>query len=201
MSTEPRSTEEMLSEREVLMYKVDVILDADTAHPELIQSEDGKEVRNGGIRQNVPDNPDRFDNCPGVLGKEGFSSGRFYFEVQVKDKTRWAVGVARHSFKGVVHVCPSSGYWMIWLRDGKYKALIGNPGNPHESLSLSHKPQKVGVFVDNEEGRVSFYDADHKSHIYSFTGQNFDEKLYPFICPMHIDGGKNSAPLIITPVC
>ncbi|KAK9536940.1 hypothetical protein VZT92_006684 [Zoarces viviparus] len=67
-------------------------------------------------------------------------------------------------------------------------------------LSLKSRPQKVGVFVDYEEGLVSFYDVKSAALIYSFTGCCFTEKLYPYFCPFNNDGGKNSAPLIISPV-
>ncbi|XP_073708590.1 E3 ubiquitin-protein ligase TRIM39-like [Garra rufa] len=180
-------------------YAVDVTLDPDTAHPYLILSDDGKQVRDGDIRQKLPDNPERFDTCVNVLGKEGFSSGRFYFEVQVKGKTKWTLGVARESInrKGDITLSPSDGYWTVWLRNGnEYKAL----SDPSVSLSLRVKPQRVGVFVDYEEGLVSFYDVESSSHIYSFTGQSFTEKLYPYFSPCTNDGGKNSSPLIITPV-
>ncbi|KAK9536933.1 hypothetical protein VZT92_006678 [Zoarces viviparus] len=59
---------------------------------------------------------------------------------------------------------------------------------------------KVGVFVDYEEGLVSFYDVKSAALIYSFTGCCFTEKLYPLFCPCLNAGGENSAPLIISPV-
>ncbi|KAK9955941.1 hypothetical protein ABG768_015779, partial [Culter alburnus] len=180
-------------------YAVDVTLDPDTAHPNLILSDDGKQVRCGDIKQKLPDKPERFDKSILVLGKERFSSGRFYFEVQVKEKTEWILGVARESIirKGLITLTPSKGYWTVVLwNENEYEAFAGPP----VSLSLSVKPQRVGVFVDYEEGLVSFYDVESSSHIYSFTGQSFNDKLCPYFCPGRNNGGKNSTPLIITPV-
>ncbi|XP_067217592.1 E3 ubiquitin-protein ligase TRIM39-like isoform X2 [Chanodichthys erythropterus] len=178
-------------------YEVDVTLDPDTAHPALILSDDGKQVSCRNIRQKLPDNPKRFDTCVNVLGKEGFSSGRFYFEVQVKGKTKWTLGVAREysNRKGLITLSPSDGFWTVALRNGnEYKAF----SSPPVSLSLRVKAQRVSMFVDYEEGLVSFYDVESSSHIYSFTGQYFTGKLYPFFSPEPNDGGKNSTPLIIT---
>ncbi|XP_052465130.1 E3 ubiquitin-protein ligase TRIM39-like isoform X3 [Carassius gibelio] len=180
-------------------YAVDVTLDPDTAHPKLILSDDGKQVRDVDIRQKLPDKPERFDRYLNVLGKEGFSSGRFYFEVQVKGKTEWVLGVARESInrKGPITVRPSDGYWSVFLLNGdEYEAC----DDPRVSLSLRVKPQRIGVFVDYEEGLVSFYDVESSSHIYSFTAQSFTENLYPYFSPGNNDRGKNSSPLIITPV-
>ncbi|XP_062850596.1 E3 ubiquitin-protein ligase TRIM39-like isoform X6 [Trichomycterus rosablanca] len=185
--------------KRIQQYAVDVILDPDTSHPKLILSDDGKQVTHGDQRQNLPDNPERFDYCVCVLGKEGFSSGRFYYEVQVKGKTKWDSGVTRESSnrKGEITVSPENGYWSVFLRNKtEYEAL----DSPRVLLSLKQAPQKVGVFVDYEEGLVSFYDVENESHIYSFTGQSFTEKLCPYFCPCSNDGGKNSAPLIICPV-
>ncbi len=117
----------------------------------------------------------------------------------MKGKTDWTLGVARESInrKGQITASPSNGQWTMALRNGnKYKACAG----PSVSLSLRVKPQRVGVFVDYEEGLVSFYDVESSSHIYSFTDQSFTEKLYPYFCPFLNNGGKNSSPLIITPV-
>ncbi|KAM8751151.1 uncharacterized protein AB9X84_012807 [Acanthopagrus schlegelii] len=185
--------------KRVQQYAVDVTLDPDTAHPKLILSDDGKQVKHGDVKKNLPDNPERFDKCPCVLAKQSFSSGRFYYEVQVQDKTEWDLGVARESInrKGSITASPQDGYWRICLRNkNEYYALT----DPAVRLSLKHQPEKVGVFVDYEEGLVSFYDVDAAALIYSFTGCCFTQKLYPFFCPSLNYDGKNSAPLIISPV-
>ncbi|XP_070784718.1 E3 ubiquitin-protein ligase TRIM39-like isoform X2 [Enoplosus armatus] len=182
--------------RRVQLHGVDVTLDPDTAHPALVLSENKKRVSCGDVKKTLPDNPERFSSSPCVLGNQGFSSGRFYYEVQVKEKNKWDLGVARESIirKGHIAASPTTGLWVIWLKNGNEYRALDEPG---VSLSLKSKPQKVGVFVDYEEGLVSFYDA---AHIYSFTGCNFTEKLFPFFGPCTNDGGKNSAPLIISPV-
>ncbi|XP_058250295.1 butyrophilin subfamily 1 member A1-like [Hemibagrus wyckioides] len=178
-------------------YAVDVTLDPDTAHPKLILSADGKQVRYEDTPQDLPDTPHRF-NFLCVLGKQSFS-GRFYYEVQVREKTDWILGVMRESInrKEWITWAPPSGVWTLDLRnENQYRALAG----PDIPLTLREKVEVVGVFVDYEEGLVSFYDVKSRSHIYSFTGQSFTEKLYPYFCPWYNDEGKNSAPLIISPV-
>ncbi|XP_056318682.1 bloodthirsty-related gene family, member 9 [Danio aesculapii] len=185
--------------KRIQKYTVDVILDPDTAHPKLTLSDDGKQVRYGAIKHDRSGSDKRFENYTFVLGKEGFSSGRFFFEVQVKEKTQWILGVARESInrKEKFFLCPDDGNWSVWLNnENEYKAC----DSPNISLSLKVKPKTVGVFVDYEEGLVSFYDVEFKSHIYSFTGQSFTEKLYPFLGPQTNVKGKNSALLIISSV-
>uniref|UniRef100_A0A8C6SDQ6 B30.2/SPRY domain-containing protein n=1 Tax=Neogobius melanostomus TaxID=47308 RepID=A0A8C6SDQ6_9GOBI len=185
--------------RRVQTFAVDVTLDPDTAHPNLDLSEDLKQVHCGDVRKKLPDSPQRFDYCVIVLGKQSFSSGRFYFEVQVKGKTDWDLGVAQESVnrKGQITLSPKNGFWTIWLRDkDKYEALAG----PSVLLSPLRPPQKVGVFVDYGAGLVSFYDVDSADLLYSFTGCCFREKLFPFFSPCANDGGTNSAPLIISAV-
>ncbi|XP_059905040.1 LOW QUALITY PROTEIN: E3 ubiquitin-protein ligase TRIM39-like [Gadus macrocephalus] len=184
--------------KRVQQYEVDVTLDPDTAHPRLILSEDGKQVHHGGVWKELPDNPKRFTQCVYVLTRQSFSSGRFYFEVQVKDKTEWYLGVARESIdrKGGIRETPENGYWTLYYdEDG----LVYND-NPDVRLPLRAELQKVGVFVDYDEGLVSFYDVEARFHIYSATGCSFTEPLYPSLCPCLYQEGTNSAPLIISPV-
>ncbi|XP_031166526.1 E3 ubiquitin-protein ligase TRIM21-like [Sander lucioperca] len=90
--------------KRVQQYAVDVTLDPDTAHPKLILSDDGKQVNLGDVSKNLQDNQKRFSECASVLGKQSFSSSRFYFEVQVKGKTEWTLGVARESINRKVEI-------------------------------------------------------------------------------------------------
>ncbi|XP_032383885.1 zinc-binding protein A33 [Etheostoma spectabile] len=183
--------------KEMKRHAVDVTLDPDTANPLLNISSDGKRVTHGDRKRNLPNKPERFEHVLNVLAKEGFSSGKFYYEVLVKDKTNWDLGVANQSInrKGDIRLSPKNGYWTIWLRNGN--ELSANAG-PAINLNVREMPQKVGVFVDYEGGQVSFYDVDARACIFSFTGCNFTEKLFPFFSPCDNDGDKNSAPLIIT---
>uniref|UniRef100_A0A8C5GTZ2 E3 ubiquitin-protein ligase TRIM21-like n=1 Tax=Gouania willdenowi TaxID=441366 RepID=A0A8C5GTZ2_GOUWI len=173
----------MLEMKRRQQFAVDVTLDPLTANSYLVLSDDGKQVYDSDVKKKLPDNPKRFSKYINVLGKQNFSSGRFYFEVQVKGKTDWDLGV--------------NGYWTVALRDGNvYKAC----GDPPFILHLKCVPEKVGVFVDYEEGVVSFYDVDAAALIYSFTHCCFTHKLHPYFNPGLNHGGKNSAPLIICPV-
>ncbi|KAJ3582425.1 hypothetical protein NHX12_000626, partial [Muraenolepis orangiensis] len=183
----------------VQQYEVEVTLDPDTAHPKLILSDDGKQVHHGGVGKKLPDNPKRFTRHLHVLTRQSFSSGRFYFEVQVKDKTAWALGVTRESVSRkdlITSFTPESGGWTLYFL--KDKLVFSD--NPVVRLPVRAELQKVGVFVDYDAGLVSFYDVEARAHIYSATGCTFSEPLYPFLCPCLHDGGRNSTPLIISPV-
>uniref|UniRef100_UPI00398ECD34 zinc-binding protein A33-like n=1 Tax=Pristiophorus japonicus TaxID=55135 RepID=UPI00398ECD34 len=172
-----------------------VTLDPNTASPYLFLSEDLSTVRNTGKRQQLPDNPERFDPCVFVLGLEGFTSGKHSWEVEVGNKTQWAVGVTKESInrKGKIILNPGNGYWAVGLREGnRYWACT----KPWKHLELSVNPRKIGVCLDYEGGKVSFYNSDNKSHIHTFTG-TFTEKLYPYFSPRLADGGKNTDPLKI----
>ncbi|XP_076016499.1 E3 ubiquitin-protein ligase TRIM21-like [Genypterus blacodes] len=198
ISKEMKKLLEMEMKR-IQQFAVDVTLDPDTAHLKLILSDDNKQVYHGDVKKNLPDNPQRFDRYLNVLGKQSFSSGRFYYEVQVRGKTCWCLGVVRETSnrKGNLTVRPQEGFWTVMLRNENEFSAGDVPLVP---LSLRSKPEKVGVFVDYEEGLVSFYDVDAAALIFSFTGCSFTHKLLPYINPCVNGGGANSAPLIISAV-
>ncbi|XP_019935579.2 E3 ubiquitin-protein ligase TRIM21-like [Paralichthys olivaceus] len=185
--------------KRVQQYAADVTLDPNTAHPTLILSADVKQVNHRDVDMTLPDHPDRFSTCILVLERQSFSSGRFYYEVEVKGKAKWDLGVASvlANRKGQVTSGPEAGFWTLQLRNGnEYTALA----DPDILLSLKSRPLRVGVFVDYEEGVVSFHDVDAADIIYSFTGCAFNDKLCPFFSPCFNDGGVNSACLRISAV-
>ncbi|KAM4627705.1 E3 ubiquitin-protein ligase TRIM21-like [Polymixia lowei] len=190
-------------------HAVDVTLDPDTAHACLVLSEDRKQVRGGGEKRNLPDNPKRFDPCYFVLGKEGFSKS-FYYEVEVKGQMTWEVGVVSESInrKGISSSFrPANGCWTVSLNHGRYE----DKSDPPVILHLTQEPQKVGVFVDYEGQKVSFYNVETRALIHSFTGCMFTgsapslegvpgSRLHPILRPSSSYVEYCSAPLTITPV-
>nr|XP_025037726.1 zinc finger protein RFP-like [Pelodiscus sinensis] len=178
-----------LDMREALnRFAVDVKLDPDTAHPNLVLSEDRKSVRLGDTHQDLPDNPERFEKYPIVLGAEGFVGGRRYWEVEVGDKTKWDLGVCRESTSRKGEFTHKD-YWRLTLRNGNQYSVSPT------TLPMSTRPSRVGVFLDYEAGEVSFYNVTDRSHLFTFI-DTFSGTLRPYFYP----GGTNAAPLTICPV-
>ncbi|XP_072406425.1 zinc-binding protein A33-like isoform X2 [Chiloscyllium punctatum] len=168
-------------------------LDPNTAHRNLILSEDLTSVRHSDRELQLPDNSERFDRAPCVLGSQGFTSGEHYWEVEVGEKSEWDVGVTKESAnrKGKITLGPRSGYWAVWLINGdEYEATESSL----VTLTPSVKPRSIGVYLDYEGGLVTFYNADDMSVLYTFT-DTFTEKLFPYFCPGFFEEGKNDAPL------
>ncbi|XP_044840110.1 butyrophilin subfamily 1 member A1-like [Mauremys mutica] len=182
--------------RKARRFAEDVTLDPETAHPELWVSEDLKSVNCAVITGEQPKDLDIVDSYRCVLGSERFNSGRHYWEVELKNKTMWHLGVCadsenRERYK---NIAPEGGYWAIRLWNGEYKAL----STPRTTITLEMKPTRVGIFLDYEAGELSFYNLCDDSHIYTFK-YSFFGTLRPFFSP-GIHGSKEDAPLTIFPV-
>ncbi|XP_046905178.1 zinc-binding protein A33 [Hypomesus transpacificus] len=159
----------------------DVTLDPLTNHPWLQLSDDYLKVQEGRTESALPYSPQRFDSWPGVLGWEGYSSGRHYWEVDIANNGYWRIGLTTGDSKrlGRFPMNPRSGYWSLWRSTRQFYACT----NPETLLPISLVPRRMGIYLDYGEGQISFFNAENKSHIYTFTG-TFREKLYPLFAPL-----------------
>ncbi|XP_066471689.1 zinc finger protein RFP-like isoform X2 [Tiliqua scincoides] len=162
------------------LQEAKVTLDPDTAHPKLILSEDHKSVRYGDEWQDLCDKPERFDYWCFVLGREGFTAGRHFWEVTVGSEEAWSVGIARKSVrrKGDFDCSPKEGIWDMGMWAGKCR--VSNPVD-NASLSLSQELKRIRVTLNCTGGRVSFFDADTGAQLYLYSEASFcEETLLPF---------------------
>ncbi|XP_041094597.1 erythroid membrane-associated protein-like isoform X2 [Polyodon spathula] len=160
---------------------VNVTPDPDTASPSLTVSEDGSLVRFTG---------ERAQEWPSVLGREGFTSGRHYWQVEVGVKGNWILGVSTHPHEKSIPEKPEEGYWLMRLVKGKTCTAVSQSGD--QILQLEKGCQVWGVCLDYEGGRLSFYNAETRFHIYTLEGP-FPGQVYPIFSP----GSHDKGPLII----
>ncbi|NWR40793.1 TRI11 ligase, partial [Tachuris rubrigastra] len=157
-----------------------VVLDPDTAHCELVLSDNGKTVKRGDTRQDIPDTPKRFNPRRCVLGCDGFTSGRHYWEVEVEeDGGIWAVGVSREDVKRKVYIefKPEEGIWAV----GKQAVFLNAFTSPNHVLFPEIKaPRRIRVSLDYEMRQVAFFSVDEGIHIFTFSQAAFGgKKIYP----------------------
>ncbi|XP_054554108.1 butyrophilin subfamily 1 member A1-like [Talpa occidentalis] len=140
-----------------------------------------------------------------VLGLEGITSGRCYWEVEVKsgDRTQWGLGVWRKDEKNRYSAnSPLKGKWVI----GQYNYIFQAFTDPDTTLPIRQFPHRVGVFLDYDHGDVSFYDMTDGSHIFSFPPESFSGALLPYfacysgdvsmtLCPLEAGPQKPSVPM------
>ncbi|KAK2821959.1 hypothetical protein Q5P01_022024 [Channa striata] len=175
-----------------------LIFDPNTAHPRVALSAGNTEMSTRAEPLHVPDNPGRFDVDLAVLATTGFSSGKPYWEVSVAGKLCYHLGMTSESAqrKGSISYNPTNGYWTLILnRQGQFKAVDSRTVN----IQVQVQPLTLGVLLDYKKGQISFYDAGSRSHIYSFVGQRFKDKLYPFF-NFCVEDAENATPIVlITP--
>ncbi|XP_036408062.1 E3 ubiquitin-protein ligase TRIM21 [Megalops cyprinoides] len=172
-------------------YADDINLNPVTAYPFLILSDDRKQVKRGEKLQFYRNSAQRYDVWSCVLAKEGFSSGRHYWELQVGENKDWKVGVVRESAqrKGLFDMSPANGYFGLWWGGSQLRALTAPP---LVKIKISSRLRRVGVFLDCEEGLVAFYNAKTGSEVYSFSMDEFAEKMMPFL-----GTGDKEVPLVL----
>uniref|UniRef100_G3TN81 Tripartite motif containing 60 n=1 Tax=Loxodonta africana TaxID=9785 RepID=G3TN81_LOXAF len=153
----------------ISIFQVNLILDPETAHSNLIVSEDRKTVMYRMMNPNCPQSPWEFNVYLSILSSEGFDSGRHFWQVEVRGTGDWSLGVCKESFprNAITSPSPNNGCWQIELWNSKLAAW--------ESVDLT----RIGVVLDCELGEISFYNLNNKSHFCTSTVMT-TEKLIPY---------------------
>ncbi|KAK6315858.1 zinc-binding protein A33 [Coregonus clupeaformis] len=170
-----------------------ITLNSSTANPWLSLTSSLTCVRYQTFNHSVQDNPHRFNAALSLLGSQGFTHGRHYWEIEVYSSTVWTVGVARESVsrKGVIKALPANGFWTLSLSYGiQYMACT----SPPTVLSLEEPLARIGVYLDYKRGLVSFYNAESMTHLYTFR-ETFTETLYPYFNLGFLDKVHENEPL------
>uniref|UniRef100_A0A8C7FVF3 Uncharacterized protein n=1 Tax=Oncorhynchus kisutch TaxID=8019 RepID=A0A8C7FVF3_ONCKI len=159
-----RVWEEILSSLIIftLHYKYSVILDPNTANPNLILSEDLTSAIYNKEREQLPENPEWFNYYKIVLGSEGFTSGTHSWDVEVG---LWCVSP-----------CDAYGYDV----DGDIRYKVESPPRPDIQLRLRKKRQRIRVQLDWDRGMLSFSDPDNNTYLYTIT-HTFTERVFPYL--------------------
>uniref|UniRef100_A0A452IHH6 Uncharacterized protein n=1 Tax=Gopherus agassizii TaxID=38772 RepID=A0A452IHH6_9SAUR len=159
-------------------FKVQATLDPDLANPCSVVSTDESVIHEYQHTEFL-EKQNRFYPAPCVLGLKGFTSGRCYWEVEVGNKNQWVLGIAKQSVidQGVISRTPGEGIWALEHTTNKYWALT----SPKSSLNLLSGPSKIGVYLDYEGEKVTFYEVTFSGRepIFTFTA-SFTGKIIPF---------------------
>ncbi|XP_067092022.1 LOW QUALITY PROTEIN: NACHT, LRR and PYD domains-containing protein 12-like [Osmerus mordax] len=163
-------------------YACELTLDPNTAHRDLSLSEENRKVTGRREEQPYPDHPERFEDCPQVLCREGLS-GRCYWEAE-RSGGRWGVYVAV-TYKGIsrreggedCRLGWNNKSWNLDCDDISYSAMHNKnrtviPAPPLQS-------HRVGMYLDWPAGTLSFYtvSSDTLTHLHTFHS-TFTEPLY-----------------------
>uniref|UniRef100_A0A673THD0 Butyrophilin subfamily 1 member A1 n=1 Tax=Suricata suricatta TaxID=37032 RepID=A0A673THD0_SURSU len=171
-----RTKDEALKARDWRKEKfqaLSVTLDPESAHPSLA-------VSGGKTSVTLKDtSEDPAEPCS-IVGQEAITSGCSYWEVEIRNGNRsnWNLGVCRGDAErqGWYREGPEKGFWVVGKYEHNFCALV----LPNDQVICEEIPQRVGVFIDLEEGDVSFYNMTKNSHLFSFSLPSSSGTLFPY---------------------
>ncbi|XP_053545054.1 E3 ubiquitin/ISG15 ligase TRIM25-like [Bombina bombina] len=151
------------------------LLDINTAHNKVIVSGDLKTVSYTDIDQQRPKTPKRFTSYYEVLSTRSFSSGQHYWDVETSNSGHWCIGVCYPSMMRTGRKSEIGDNDKSWCVDSGHFLLHNTIGT---SLDPPLSCDRVGILLDYEAGRLSFYElCDPIRHLHTYTA-TFTEPLH-----------------------
>ncbi|XP_077123001.1 E3 ubiquitin/ISG15 ligase TRIM25-like [Ranitomeya variabilis] len=161
----------------------DILLDVSTADNNLLISDDLKTATWTWKTQNRPETAERSHDYQ-VLSGRRFTSGRHYWDVEIRRSDLWSVGMCYPSIERrgrQSHIGDNNKSWCLY---GLYGGLVCNNQYSvrHDSkyILLRHQisSDRVRIYLDYEAGQLSFYElCDPIRHLHTFTA-TFSEPLH-----------------------
>uniref|UniRef100_A0A8C5PJP5 Uncharacterized protein n=1 Tax=Leptobrachium leishanense TaxID=445787 RepID=A0A8C5PJP5_9ANUR len=159
---------------------LDLTLDIKMANDYVALSHDLKTASLSDIAVSYPKTAERFVMFAQVLSIESISTGQCYFEVEFSEKGSCGVGAAYPSIardgKESGPGCNKKSWCLIRYGDGIKVSNI----HDHKAKRIGNDSpvQRVGVYVDYDAGRLSFYHLGVQvRHLHTFT-TTFTEPLH-----------------------
>ncbi|XP_062313793.1 protein NLRC3-like isoform X9 [Osmerus eperlanus] len=160
-------------------HACELTLDPNTANRELSLSEENRKVTWRREKQPYPRHPERFEDWPQVLCREGLS-GRCYWEAEWSgrevDIAVTYKGISRRGGGDDCELGYNNKSWSLYCDDNSYSACHND-----KSTAIPAPPShRVGVYLDWPAGTLSFYtvSSDTLTHLHTFHS-TFTEPLYP----------------------
>lgn len=176
-----------------LSFAVPFSFDPNTSAGRLSVSDDLTSISTGNYKLLV-DVPERFSaGLPCTLGSKSFSKGSHAWEVDIGSIDNWCIGVARKqcgyqwSFGSDSYL----GFAYTYRMQGDSNKKCQSSKSILLGAASGKDLKKVRVELDCDEGELSFYNAEHKSHIYTFH-DNFVE-VVPYFCLCGVEPVESSS--------
>ncbi|XP_030606853.1 LOW QUALITY PROTEIN: NACHT, LRR and PYD domains-containing protein 3-like [Archocentrus centrarchus] len=170
-------------------YACELTLDPNTAHKNVVLSDNNRKVRLSPEKQPYPEHPDRFDWCYQLLCTTSVMS-RCYWEVEWKGGVDIGVTYGSVRRRGALDGSRLGWNEKSWSLEFTDTCIYAWHNNIRTALlappsSASHR---VGVYLDWTAGTLAFYTVlpDSLIHLYTFCGA-FTEPLYPGFGFLSID--------------
>uniref|UniRef100_UPI00358E4D1D E3 ubiquitin-protein ligase TRIM7-like n=1 Tax=Myxine glutinosa TaxID=7769 RepID=UPI00358E4D1D len=143
-------------------------LDPNSANPWIKISRDLRTATRTETDNHHPEHPDRFDFWLQVLCSESFSSGRHYWEVDVRSSSSWGIGICLNSMgrKGEGKECMLGGNPKSWCLQKYQNKYYTRHNNQRTLLSVPGDPERFGFLLDCEEGEFTCFGDSRVLHVF-----------------------------------
>uniref|UniRef100_A0A8C1AXN3 B30.2/SPRY domain-containing protein n=1 Tax=Cyprinus carpio carpio TaxID=630221 RepID=A0A8C1AXN3_CYPCA len=160
-------------------YSHQLTLDLNTAYKHLRLSDSNRVVSYTYTVQSYPDHPDRFDYYHQVLCRESVT-GRGYWELEWSgDCVYISVSYKSIRRKGSGDDCvfgQSAKSWSLICYPDRYFFMHNDTWT---NLSVKSVSSRIGVFVDQSAGTLSFYSVSDAMSLIHTVQTTFTQPLYP----------------------